>query len=203
MNWSFLPNLITMIRVILLIPLSIFLMNEEYTFALTLFVVAGFSDALDGYLAKRFSWVSRFGAILDPLADKALLVVTMAILTYNQKISWVLLLVVLVRDIYIVAGAYYYHYRLGPYEMQPSYLSKFNTFVQIFLVTCLLVSLGYKTLPSLFIETLVVLTYVTTISSGVHYGWVWGNKLKQELHKRKKLAETTVAPESNTDQTST
>jgi len=188
MNLSFLPNLITLIRVILLVPLSIFLLREEYTVALIIFVIAGFSDALDGYLAKHFSWTSRFGAILDPLADKALLVITMAILTYNQKLSWALLITVLIRDIYIVAGAYYYHYRLGPYEMHPSYLSKFNTFVQLLLVSCLLVNYGYNPLPDWFVNGLIILTYLTTISSGIHYGWVWGNKFKAELNARDQQA---------------
>ncbi|MET1253658.1 CDP-alcohol phosphatidyltransferase family protein [Aliikangiella maris] len=185
MNLSFLPNFITLLRVFLLIPLSIVLLNEQYFSALILFVIAGFSDALDGFLAKQFSWISRFGAILDPLADKALLVITMSLLVYNQQLSWILLLVVFVRDIYIVVGAYYYHYRLGPYEMQPSNLSKFNTFVQLLLVTTLLVSLGFYQLPTLFIEGLILLTYVTTIASGIHYGWVWGGKFRQEIKRRK------------------
>ena len=184
MNLSFLPNLITLIRIVLLVPLSILLVKQEYSTALIIFVIAGFSDALDGFLAKHFSWVSRFGAILDPLADKALLVITMTILTINQQISWLLLGVVLFRDIYIVAGAYYYHYRLGPYEMAPSDLSKFNTFVQLLLVTSLLVSLGFTSLPPMYLKGLVILTFITTISSGIHYGWVWGNKFRQEIAKQ-------------------
>ncbi|TQV84533.1 CDP-alcohol phosphatidyltransferase family protein [Aliikangiella coralliicola] len=185
MNWSMLPNFITLLRVVLLVPLSLLLLDENYTYALMLFIVAGFSDALDGFLAKHFSWVSRFGAIVDPLADKALLVVTMTILVINGVLSWTLLIVVAIRDIFIVAGAYYYHYRLGPYKMQPSYLSKFNTFIQLLLVSGLLVSLGYHPIPPTFITVLIWLTYFTTVSSGVHYGVVWGKKFKQELQLKK------------------
>lgn len=184
MNLSFLPNLITLIRVILLIPLSIFLIEENYQWALIIFFIAGFSDALDGFLAKRFSWVSRFGAILDPIADKALLIISMAILTYNGKINFWLFLLVIARDIYIVAGAYFYHYKLGPYDMQPSNLSKINTFVQIFLVTMVLVSLGYTKLPDIFIQSLVWLTFTTTLISGIDYGWVWGKKYCQAMKQR-------------------
>ncbi|WP_444994250.1 CDP-alcohol phosphatidyltransferase family protein [Aliikangiella sp. IMCC44359] len=189
MNLSFLPNLITLMRVVLLVPLTLFLLSEQYFIALVLFVVAGFSDALDGFLAKQFSWVSRFGAILDPLADKALLVITITILAYNQKLSWTLLSIVLIRDIYIVAGAYYFHYRLGPYDMQPSNLSKLNTFVQLLLVTVLLVSLGYYSLPDMLIKSLILLTYVTTITSGIHYGWVWGNKFSQAIKEKALLSK--------------
>ena len=184
MNLSVLPNAITILRVVLLFPLSFLLVKQHYNHALVIFVVAGLSDGLDGYLAKKFNWVSRFGAILDPLADKALLVITMAILTYNGEISWLLFGTVAARDLFIVAGAYYYHYRLGPYEMHPSYLSKFNTFVQIFLVFVILISLGYSPIPDGFIEGLMVLTYFTTIGSGIHYGWVWGKKFNEEVAKR-------------------
>ncbi|WP_196138296.1 CDP-alcohol phosphatidyltransferase family protein [Aliikangiella sp. G2MR2-5] len=181
----YLPNFITILRVVLLFPLSFLLIEQQYQHALYIFLIAGFSDGLDGFLAKKFNWVSRFGAILDPLADKALLVITMAILTYNGEISWLLFGVVAARDIFIVSGAYYYHYRLGPYEMHPSYFSKFNTFIQILLVFSILVSLGYKTLPALFLESLVYLTFFTTIGSGIHYGVLWGGKYRQEMKKRK------------------
>ncbi len=185
MNWSLLPNIITILRVVLLFPLSYLLVLQEYTHALYIFVIAGFSDGLDGYLAKHFNWESRFGAILDPLADKALLVVTMAILTYNGEISWLLFGVVAFRDIYIVAGAYYYHYRLGPYKMEPSYFSKFNTFVQILLVFSILISLGFYTINQTILEALVWLTFFTTIGSGVHYGLVWGKRFRNEIAKQK------------------
>ncbi|MCW8880624.1 MAG: CDP-alcohol phosphatidyltransferase family protein [Kangiellaceae bacterium] len=184
MNLSVLPNVITILRVVLLFPLSYLLVQQHYHHALIIFVVAGLSDGLDGFLAKQFNWVSRFGAILDPLADKALLVITMAILTYNGEISWLLFGVVAARDLFIVAGAYYYHYRLGPYEMHPSYLSKFNTFVQLFLVFIILISLGYTPIPDGFIDGVVVLTYLTTVGSGIHYGLVWGKKFNQEIENR-------------------
>lgn len=185
MNWSYLPNLITLLRIVILFPLSLFLLNENYEMALLLFVIAGFSDAADGFLAKKFSWVSRFGAILDPLADKALLIVTMAILSYNGHLAWLLFIVAGFRDIYIVIGAYYYHYKFGPYQMQPSYLSKFNTFTQLLLVTYLLVSLGYYPLPNNYLTWLIGLTYITIISSGIHYTWVWGKKLNQQFEMLK------------------
>ncbi|MGX5201659.1 CDP-alcohol phosphatidyltransferase family protein [Aliikangiella sp. IMCC44632] len=191
MNLSFIPNVITILRVVLLIPLSTFLINENYQNALFVFVIAGVSDALDGFLAKQFGWVSRFGAILDPLADKALLITTIVILAINQQISWILFGLIVLRDVFIVSGAYYFHYRLGPYEMKPSKLSKLNTFVQLFLVTCILVSAGLYTLSPAFIEAMVIATYVTTLSSGIHYGWVWGKKFKVELYQLKSKSSPT------------
>lgn len=179
MNWTQLPNIITSIRLLLLIPLSYYLVVEQYQPALIIFFVAGFSDALDGFLAKKFDWVSRFGSILDPIADKALLVVTMAILTLNQKISVLLFSCVAIRDIYIVAGAYFYYKKIGPFNMQPSLISKFNTFAQILLVTIILVSLGYINIPESIIQVLILLVYLTVISSTLHYSFVWGRKYRR------------------------
>ena len=76
MNRSDIPNIISMLRIILVIPTVMLLLNERYGQALILFAVAGASDGLDGYIAKRYHYVSRLGTILDPLADKLLLVCT-------------------------------------------------------------------------------------------------------------------------------
>ena len=187
MNWTQLPNIITSIRLLLLIPLSHYLIAENYQTALIIFFIAGTSDALDGFLAKRYDWVSRFGSILDPIADKALLVITMAILTFNQKISLLLFSCVAIRDIYIFAGAYFYYKQIGPFNMQPSLISKFNTFAQILMVTLILVSLGYMKVPEPIIPVLVILVYLTVITSTLHYSFVWGRKY---LNERKSTNQT-------------
>lgn len=179
MNLNALPNAITITRLVLLVPLSFYLSSNEYTVALVLFFIAGVSDALDGFLAKRFGWESRLGSILDPLADKALLVITMAILTLNNKISLTLFFAVMLRDIYIVIGAMVYRRKSGPYDMKPSWLSKLNTFVQLLMVTLLLYSLGYKALPSAVFDYLSYFVYVTIVLSSVHYTVVWGKKYRQ------------------------
>jgi len=170
--------------VILLLPLTYYLLDENYRVSVIIFFIAGFSDGLDGYLARHFSWGSRFGAIMDPIADKALLVLTMALLTANSQIHLSLFITVAARDLLIVAGAYYYHWRLGPYDIAPSKLSKFNTFVQILLVTSLLVSLSFANMPALFIKGLTYLTFITTVSSGIGYFWIWGIKMQTELNKK-------------------
>jgi len=188
MNLNQLPNIITSVRLILLIPLSFYLSQQDYQTAVIIFFIAGFSDALDGFLAKRFDWVSRFGSILDPIADKALLVLTMGILTLNSKISLQLFILVTIRDIYIISGAYYYYKKIGPYDMAPSYISKFNTFVQIALVTLILVSLSYYSVPNLLINSLTIAVYLTVVLSGIHYTVVWGKKYKTALQSKSREA---------------
>ena len=71
------PNLITALRFILVIPISIYIYQENYFYALILFIVAGLSDGLDGYIARKFNWTSEFGQFADPLADKCLILVTL------------------------------------------------------------------------------------------------------------------------------
>ncbi len=185
MNWKVLPNVITSIRLLLLLPLAYYLVQQEYRVAVWIFFIAGSSDALDGFLAKRFGWESRFGSILDPIADKALLVLTMGILTLNQQISLLLFSLVALRDIYILIGAYVFYRNIGPFDMQPSLLSKLNTFAQILLVTCLLVSMSYFSLPEILLQYLVYLVYLTVVTSGIHYSLVWWPKYLAELTKRR------------------
>lgn len=190
MKWKQLPNIITSIRLILLIPLSYYLTKGNYQTALIIFFIAGFSDALDGFLAKKFNWVSRFGSILDPIADKALLVVTMAILTLNEKIDLLLFIVVTLRDIYIVLGAYYYYKKIGPFQMQPSLISKFNMFAEVLLVTAILVSLGYIPFSGDWIYALTILVYITVIASTIHYTVVWGKKYKLALQQQRQPGQS-------------
>jgi len=170
------PNIITSIRLFLLIPLSFYLSKEDYTTALYIFFIAGFSDALDGYLAKKYNWTSHFGSVLDPLADKALLVISMAILTLNSKIGFLLFLLVVIRDVYIVFGAYLYHRKFGKYQMKPSIYSKLNTFFQISMVTLLLLSLGYQPLSANIFITFKWIIYLTLFVSTLHYTIIWGGR---------------------------
>jgi cardiolipin synthase len=173
---SSIPNVITSLRLFLLIPLSFYLSKEDYTTALYIFFIAGLSDALDGFLAKKFDWVSHFGSILDPLADKALLVISMAILTMNAKIDVLLFSLVALRDLYIILGAYLYHRKFGKYQMKPSIYSKMNTFFQISTVTLLLISLGYDSLPVHIFTLLNWLIYISLFVSTFHYTFVWGDR---------------------------
>ena len=76
MELNIIPNLITLFRLLLVVPVVVAIMRNDFGVALLLFAIASLSDGVDGYLARRFSWVSRFGAILDPIADKLLLVAT-------------------------------------------------------------------------------------------------------------------------------
>lgn len=189
MNRAAIPNIISIIRIILVIPIVMLLLNERYGQALLLFAVAGASDALDGYIAKRYNYVSRLGTILDPLADKLLLVCTFLALGWLGEIPLWLVMAVIARDGLIVAGGVAYHYLVGHFDMVPTLISKVNTFAQIVLALAAVLSLSIFPVPELswFIGWMIYITLGTTLISGVDYIWTWGvraYRAKSGLHSR-------------------
>jgi len=172
------PNLITFGRIVLVVPVTWALLEDRYALALGLFFVAGFSDALDGFLAKQYGWTSRLGALLDPLADKALLISCYAALTWNGLIPvWLLALVVL-RDVVIVAGAVVYNYRVERFDAQPTLVSKLNTLLQILLVLMVLFNQATGYGDSQWIVWLVYAVTVSILWSGVDYVITWGRRAR-------------------------
>ena len=151
MSFSMLPNALSIIRIILTVPIVIALLKEQYLLTLMLFLFAGITDALDGWIAKQFSFQSRLGSILDPMADKILLASTFLGLYWVGILPLWLLLLIFFRDIIIVAGALGYF--LGEVNesnelLKPTLISKFNTVLQIALILFLLLMQIYIELNS-------------------------------------------------------
>ena len=170
------PNLITVFRFLLVPPVVMLLLNERFGLALILFGFAGFTDGLDGYLAKRNNWTSRLGALMDPLADKLLLVSCFVTLGWLDWIPvWLVALVVL-RDLVIVGGAIVFHMRVERLEARPSMVSKLNTVAQILLVLAVIFSQGMYVLPALWLDILIYSVLATTLWSGFDYVWTWGRR---------------------------
>ncbi len=172
-GFSHLPNIITLARIALVPVLILLLKDQDYAAALIVFVIAGASDALDGYLAKRLNVQSRLGAIIDPVADKLLLVSAYVMLTLLGHIPFWLVLVVAFRDLLIVGGYMLYTSHAGPVKMRPSILSKLNTLMQIALATLVLAQQAAGLDWPLTIDVLVVAVLITTVASGAHYLWSW------------------------------
>ena len=170
------PNLISILRMFMTIPVVWALLLERFDIALVLFAVAGFSDGLDGFLAKHFSWESRMGGILDPLADKLLLVSCFFSLGWLGLVPYWLVAVILFRDLLIVAGATAYHFQVSRLDAEPSLISKLNTCVQILLVLVVVLDEGFVDLPQELLVGLIWVTFATTALSGVGYVWVWSRR---------------------------
>jgi cardiolipin synthase len=178
------PNLITALRILTIIPLVWALAREEYALALTLFVFAGVSDGLDGYLAKRYGWTTRLGAILDPIADKGLLITTYVALAWLGQIPLWLAVGVLTRDAVILVGAFAYYALIGRYEMAPTLISKVNTFLQIAFGVLVVASLAFGEFGGRALDVLAYLVMLATILSGVDYVWTWGRRAWRAWHNQ-------------------
>jgi len=173
LSLSQLPNLITIARIALVPVLILLLKDEQYAASLAVFVIAGVSDGLDGFIAKRFHFQSRLGSILDPIADKILLLCSYVMLVLLNHIPFWLMLTVVFRDLLIVGGYLIYTSMIGPVQMNPSWLSKINTFLQISLV---IIILGQQALGLVYAPLVDMLIYgvlLSTVVSGVHYLWIW------------------------------
>ena len=171
------PNLITLAR-LFSVPLMVWLMLDgHFGWAFWLFVAAGVSDALDGFLARKLQIRSTVGAFLDPLADKALLVGVYVTLGHMGLVAEWLVIIVVFRDIVIVGGAILYHTLTQSLKMQPLFVSKINTVAQIGLAALLLARLGAGFDDFGLTGYLVYAVAATTIVSGLAYVLVWGRRL--------------------------
>lgn len=179
MNRRDIPNILTFLRFGLTVPVVYMLLAQEFSGALLLFAAAGVSDGLDGYLAKRYHWESRLGSMLDPLADKALLVSSFLCLGWLGVLPAWLVAAVILRDLVIVAGAVYYHFHVEPLVAAPSLISKLNTLVQIVLVILAVCDAGPFPLPDLLVEGLIWGTLATTLLSGGDYVVVWYQRARK------------------------
>ena len=164
-----LPNLICLVRIALIWPIATALAAGAMPRALALFVAAGVSDGLDGYLAKRFSWTSELGKILDPLADKALLVTVFVESAWLGLVPWWLTAAVVARDVMIGLGALVYRLWFGPLHGRPTVLSKINTGLQLLYVMLIMLDAAAGIPPRELLDAAAALTLATTVLSGLHY----------------------------------
>ena len=168
-----LPNLLTLLRIGVVPALILFLYEGRYGAALVVFVIAGITDGLDGWIAKRFDAVTRLGSILDPLADKMLIVSTYVMLTLAGHIPFWLLLLIGFRDLGIIGGVLVLPWVHGEVRMQPSPVSKLNTFLQILLVVLIMLEQVEWLVLAPLTDAVLWLVVATTLASAFHYVYFW------------------------------
>jgi cardiolipin synthase len=177
---SDLPNIISAIRLLAVIPVIYLLISEHYGWALLLFAAAGISDGVDGLLAKHYGWRTQLGGILDPLADKALLISCYLVLGAMGMIPVWLVLAVVLRDLVIVSGGVLYHYLVEDVKAAPTAISKLNTVLQLLVIVLIIADAGPLIIvPGALIDLLLWVTLATTVASGAQYVWVWGSMARQ------------------------
>lgn len=180
----YLPNCLTFTRLLLAVPLGALILQGEYAWALAVGLLAGISDALDGFFARRLNALSRFGAALDPIADKALITVTFLCLAHTALVPWYLAIVVITRDLVIVAGATCYYKFIGPFEFEATSLSKANMFIQISFCVLVLLSQVVEWIPSITLLVGIVAVLFIAAASGFDYVMSWTIKALQTRKDR-------------------
>jgi cardiolipin synthase len=175
---AYIPNAICFVRIALIVPIIGSLLAGNYSAALVLILLAGFSDGLDGFLAKRFDWRTRLGGILDPFADKLLLVSVFVALAWLEVTPLWLTAVVIGRDLVIVMGALAYNYLIGEVRPEPTRISKLNTALQL-LYVLLVLTQAASALP---LDVPVLLAgagvMVSSVVSGLDYVLTWGGRAR-------------------------
>lgn len=177
-----LPTAITFGRLIL-VPVTVYLiLQDRFGMAFAAFVAAGASDALDGFLARYFDAISRIGAFLDPLADKALVVAVFVTLGMMDRMPMWLVFLVVFRDILIVGGALLYHTLTHALRMEPLWISKANTTAQLLLAGLILAHLGLGVVAPDVTRIAMHVVAALTLVSGASYIWTWGRRAMAYEH---------------------
>jgi cardiolipin synthase len=179
MKWHWLPNAICVLRLVLVVPIVWLLLDGAYVGALALMIVAGASDGLDGYLAKTFDWRSRLGSLLDPAADKLLLVSVFVALTAAGLVPFALTAIVVGRDLVIVAGALTYQWLIAPVEGNPTSISKLNTACQLGFVVFTITNVAFDWPPPISLLLLGATVIFTSVTSGLTYVLRWSTRAWQ------------------------
>lgn len=167
------PNIITLLR-FLLVPAVVFaLMTGEVDWAFAGFIIAGISDGVDGFIARQFNQRSELGAYLDPMADKLLLVCVFVVLAVMEHLPLWLVVAAVSRDGLIVGGVLLSTIMGNPVPMRPLFVSKANTLVQILLAGLVLASLSLSFELGIVYTVLVILSGLLTAASGAAYLLSW------------------------------
>ena len=177
------PNQLTLLRMIFVPFIVIHLVEGRYLWALAVFVIAGFSDGLDGLLARTLHQQTLLGQYLDPIADKLLLSTMFLVLSILRKIPWKYTVVVFSRDVSILAASAVLFAIAGLRNFRPSIFGKANTFSQISAVFCVLLLQIYP-VRWVWITRTVFLraTFIFTILSALHYVILVQQRLREHTH---------------------
>lgn len=182
------PNALCILRMLLVVPIAWLLTAGEYKLTLWVFAFAGFTDGLDGFLAKRCGWMSELGKILDPLADKILLVSVFITLAAIGVVPVWLAVTAVLRDATITAGAIAYNALYGYPHGNPTVISKINTLCQILYLLLAVAAKAGEWTPDIALLVLGALVFVTTVVSGIDYVVTYTRKAIAASREQRGLA---------------
>ncbi|MCD6705604.1 MAG: CDP-alcohol phosphatidyltransferase family protein [Thiobacillus sp.] len=175
-----LPNVITLLRIAAVPVVGWLILHERWEAACWLFLAAAVSDGIDGLLARWLDQLTQLGAALDTVADKALGVVTLVMLTQAGAIPLWVTLAILLRDSVIVLGALSYRGLAGHLEIHPTWLGKTHMFAEFSLLALVLGGLAGLLALDGWRLPLFVTVFAIATASGAQYVWIWGAKARRE-----------------------
>lgn len=175
-----LPNAITVLR-LAAVPIVGWLIHQrQWEPACWLFLAAALSDGIDGLLARALNQTTQLGAALDTVADKALGIVTLMMLTLEDAIPLWVTLAILTRDSVIVLGALSYRGLAGHLEIHPTRLGKIHTFAEFALLALVLGSLAAVIQTGAWLDGIFIAVFAIAVASGAQYVWIWWSKARRE-----------------------
>ena len=170
------PNVITVIRGLLIPVIGALLLQERYVEAFWTLVASALSDLVDGTIARRCNARTRFGAIADPVADKLTMLTVTLLLAWQGLLPVWLATAIVLRDLVIVAGAVAYHRLFGHVEMAPTWLSKLNTLLEFIVLAAVIADVSALLDDRAMLPLLFAALFVTVVISGAQYVWIWGRR---------------------------
>ena len=174
-----LPNIITLLRLAAVPVIAWLILQQHWEAAFWLFLVAAVSDGIDGLLARWLNQTTQLGAAFDTVADKALAVVTLVMLTQAGAIPLWVALAILVRDSIVVLGALSYRRLAGRLEINPTWLGKTHVFSEFSMLALVLADLGKLLEIQAWLTVIFVAVFVIAVISGVQYVWIWSAKARR------------------------
>lgn len=175
-----LPNTLSLLRLAAVPVVGWLIVQRHWEPACWLFLAAALSDGIDGFLARALNQKTQLGAALDTVADKALGMVTLVMLTLEDAIPLWVTLAILARNSVIVLGALSYRGLAGHLEIHPTWLGKTHTFAEFALLALVLGSLAGVVEPGDWLDWLFAGVFAIAAASGVQYVWIWGAKARRE-----------------------
>lgn len=174
------PNGFTLLRLAAVPVIAWLILERHWEAACWLFLAAALTDCIDGLLARWLDQMTALGAALDTVADKALGVVTLVMLTQSGAIPLWLAVTILLRDTIIVLGALSYRGLAGHLEIHPTWLGKTHVFAEFALLALVLANLGGVVMVDPWLEQLFIAAFAIAVVSGLQYVWLWGSKAHRE-----------------------
>lgn len=176
------PNVLTLLRVLAAPVLAYFLLRGLYAYALYTFTLAALTDALDGFIARHFHQYTEFGAALDPLADKLIMLTCLLILSFQGLVPLWLMLALVVRDSVIVAGAFAYHHLFGEIDIHPTGLGKLHTVMAFILFIVVMAQAAHLIAVSGWLMFGFLAVLASCLASMMQYVVLWARKAVRAAH---------------------